>query len=168
MTAGIQPTSWTPRRTRRVWRTCVKRRPPAGATPMPWCPRPSCSSSRPMTTNSRSRHWAIDDARLTGLLLSADAWRDAGLKHPLGEHARGFVDHDPARVTRDILDAVPPELVARHVLFGTPSRIADQLDALRLAGLRHANLSFGPLNDDASTRAVCAVVDAVRRQGGIT
>lgn len=109
-----------------------------------------------------------DDARLTGLLLSAEAWRDAGLEHPFGEHARGFVDHDPARVTRDILDAVPSELVARHVLFGSPSRIANQLDALRLAGLRHANLSFGPLNDDASTRAVCAVVDAVRRLGGIT
>lgn len=59
------------------------------------------------------------------------------------------------------------DLVARYVLFGTPTRIAEQLDALRLGGLQHANLSFGPLKDDASAQAACAVVEAVRRQGRI-
>lgn len=107
-----------------------------------------------------------DDGRLFGLLLGADAWRAAGLHHPFGERHRGFVDQDPSQVTHDVLTSVPPELVARHVLAGSPEQIGEQLAALREAGLRHVNLSFGPLEDDASTLVVRDVIEAVRRRTG--
>jgi len=103
-----------------------------------------------------------DDARLTGLLLGADLWRAAGLSHPFGESSRGFVDHDPARVTRGVLASVPPELVARHVLAGTPRVIAERLVALRAAGMSHATLSFGAIRDAASAEIVGEVVHAIR------
>ncbi len=103
-----------------------------------------------------------DEARLFGLLLSGGDWREAGYEHPFGEDHRGVFDHDPALVTREALDAVPVDLVARHALTGTPAEIAKGLLALREAGLRHANLSFGTI--EASTAAtIRSVVHAIRQ-----
>jgi phthiodiolone/phenolphthiodiolone dimycocerosates ketoreductase len=109
-----------------------------------------------------------DDARLTGLLLDGAAWRAAGLEHPFGHDHRGFVDHDPARVSRDMLTAVPPEVVARHALTGVPKDIAEQVFALRAAGLRHINLSFGPIDNAVAASTVTDVVASIRRRlGGV-
>lgn len=110
--------------------------------------------------------FASDDARLTGLLLPADAWRDAGFEHPLGEGFRGFVDYDPVRADESALAAVPPNLVARYVLAGTPDAITRRLEDLHAAGLRHANLAFGSLAEERSRRRVGDVVRAIRRRMG--
>jgi phthiodiolone/phenolphthiodiolone dimycocerosates ketoreductase len=111
---------------------------------------------------------ASDEARMIGLLVGADAWREGGFEHPAGEGSRGFVDHERAGTTHQMLEAVPRELVARHVLAGTYSGIADQLAALHAVGMSHVNLSFGPL-DDGSLRALRGIVGAVHsRTGGMS
>jgi phthiodiolone/phenolphthiodiolone dimycocerosates ketoreductase len=105
-----------------------------------------------------------DEARLTGLLLDGAAWRAAGLEHPFGHDHRGFVDHDPAKVSRDVLTEVPPEVIARHVLTGVHEDIAEQVSALRAAGLRHVNLSFGPIDSATAASTVTDVIAAIRRR----
>lgn len=107
-----------------------------------------------------------DEARLAGLLLDADAWRRGGFSHPLGEDFRGFVDYDESLVTSEMLMSVPSALIARHVLHGSPPRIAEQLAELHSAGLRHVNLSFGPVRDGACESLIGDVVSAVRRRLG--
>lgn len=103
------------------------------------------------------------EARLAGLLLPASAWAERGLRHPLGETFRGFVDFEPTELNRVAAELVPPELVGDHVLWGTPATIGRKVRALAEAGLRHVNLNFGPITpalvDGAS---VARVVEAIR------
>ncbi|MCX2727285.1 LLM class flavin-dependent oxidoreductase [Thermomicrobium sp. 4228-Ro] len=83
------------------------------------------------------RHPAL---RLTGLLRPASDWQALGLVHPLGERFRGYLDFVPERLSpetlRAALRAVPPELVARSVLAGTPEQVIARLRAYQEAGLR--------------------------------
>ncbi len=83
------------------------------------------------------RHPAL---RLTGLLRPASDWQRLGLDHPLGENFRGYLDFVPERLSPDTLRAalraVPPELVARSVLAGTPEQVIARLRAYQAAGLR--------------------------------
>ncbi|MDW8060776.1 MAG: LLM class flavin-dependent oxidoreductase [Thermomicrobium sp.] len=83
------------------------------------------------------RHPAL---RLTGLLLPASEWQRLGIVHPLGERFRGYLDFVPERISpdtlREALRAVPPELVERSFLAGTPEQVIDRLREYRAAGLR--------------------------------
>jgi phthiodiolone/phenolphthiodiolone dimycocerosates ketoreductase len=83
------------------------------------------------------RHPAL---RLTGLLRPASDWQALGLVHPFGERFRGYLDFVPERLSpetlRAALRAVPPELVARSVLAGTPEQVTARLRAYQEAGLR--------------------------------
>jgi phthiodiolone/phenolphthiodiolone dimycocerosates ketoreductase len=83
--------------------------------------------------------------RFFGLLLSADAWRQAGSEHPFGENFRGFVDFVPERYDRktlqDAMAMVPTELVTDGPLaWGTPEQVASRLRAFGEVGLRHVVL----------------------------
>lgn len=80
--------------------------------------------------------------RFFGLLLPADAWREAGREHPLGENFRGYVDFVPERYDRKTLEeaiaVVPPELAAQGpLMWGTPDQVASKLRAFGEVGLRH-------------------------------
>jgi phthiodiolone/phenolphthiodiolone dimycocerosates ketoreductase len=91
---------------------------------------------------------ATPDARLAGLLLPEAAWAKRGLRHPMGDGFRGFVDYQPGRSNRDAAELVPPELVAEHVLWGSPVTIARRVSALHSAGLSHVNLAFGSITEE--------------------
>lgn len=79
--------------------------------------------------------------QLAALLVDAEAWREVGAVHPLGESFRGIVDFVPTRVSREeiaaAMEKVPRE--ALHALFphGTPEQIALHVGRFRSAGLRH-------------------------------
>lgn len=78
--------------------------------------------------------------RLTALLLPAADWEALGHKHPLGERFRGYLDFVPERLTpeelRRALRVVPPELVERSFLWGTPDQVVERIRVYRAAGLR--------------------------------
>lgn len=86
------------------------------------------------------------EARMIGLLLSAEDWAAHGLTHPFGEGYRGFADFQPLLLTEadvtEALDAVPSDLVGAHAFWGTATGIGRQILKLAEAGLRHANLSM--------------------------
>lgn len=42
-----------------------------------------------------------------------------------------------------LLHATPPDLVAAHVLFGTPTPVSAQISSIADAQVRHINLSLG-------------------------
>jgi phthiodiolone/phenolphthiodiolone dimycocerosates ketoreductase len=87
------------------------------------------------------------EAKLAGLLLPEAAWAERGLRHPLGHGFRGFVDYRPGDANLDAAERVPPELVAEHVLWGSPETIARRVAALRGVGLSHVNLAFGSISE---------------------
>jgi hypothetical protein len=100
-----------------------------------------------------------------GLLLPASTWLRAGLRRPLGEGARGFVDYVPGSLDSSVLDLVPPDLVARNVLWGAPERIASAVERLTVAGMQHVNLAFGPITSGTHVaRLVTEAVDAIRNR----
>ena len=108
------------------------------------------------------RHPAL---RLTGLLRSADEWRELGLEHPLGERFRGYLDFIPERIPpeelRTALRAVPPELVERSFLWGTPEQVLAQIRDYREVGLRF--LALLPASALASPQAAAWTVFALWR-----
>lgn len=83
--------------------------------------------------------------RFFGLLLDAEAWRQAGAEHPFGENFRGFVDFVPEQYDRktleDAIAVVPTELVVEGpLMWGTPEQVASKLRAFGEVGLRHVVL----------------------------
>jgi len=74
------------------------------------------------------------------LQVSAETLRGIGYEHPLGENWRGFLDIDPATLTRemivDFLDRVDPEAILALVPHGTPKQVARTVKAYVDAGLR--------------------------------
>lgn len=79
--------------------------------------------------------------RYWGLLLPAAAWRDLGAEHPFGPDFRGVVDivpgqHDRAGLER-ALALVPPEVIRRAVVVGTPQQVVERLREFGDAGMRH-------------------------------
>jgi len=63
-----------------------------------------------------------------------------GLEHPLGEHWRGFVDLNPAMMTRErilaMLEKTRPEMLLALVPHGTPRQVARTVKDYCDAGLR--------------------------------
>ena len=83
-------------------------------------------------------------ARYVGLSLPDDVYKHYGLSHPLGEGYRGYVDVLPEELSREELEAamdkVDPEFLAQAVLWGSPSRLASELQKYGHAGLRVVSL----------------------------
>ena len=79
--------------------------------------------------------------RFFGLVLPAEAWLAFGLRHPLGEDFRGFVDLLPESYDRPTVEAaiaaVPRELVEGQMFWGTPAQVVARLRAFGEAGLRY-------------------------------
>jgi len=82
--------------------------------------------------------------RYASLLMSDAVWKRQGLTHPLGDGFRGMVDIVPQRMSRDQVEeaiaAVPGDRLADEAIWGTPAMVADKLQALGDAGLRHVVL----------------------------
>lgn len=83
------------------------------------------------------------------LQLPASVYEQHGVAPPLGEGSYGFNDFIPTRFDRDeildVLDSVPPELVAEAVLHGSVDDVIAELRALENAGCQQAvlwNTSF--------------------------
>jgi phthiodiolone/phenolphthiodiolone dimycocerosates ketoreductase len=78
--------------------------------------------------------------RFLGLLLPDEVWQLFGLRHPLGEHFRGYIDILPEAYDRQTVEAaiatVPPEMM-ELTLWGTPEQLVTKLRAFGEAGLRH-------------------------------
>jgi phthiodiolone/phenolphthiodiolone dimycocerosates ketoreductase len=80
------------------------------------------------------------------LFVPAEGWRKVGVEHPFGERFRGYVDFVPERYDRKTLEeaiaAVPPELVGRNFILGTPEQVVSRLRQFGEAGLRHVVLTL--------------------------
>lgn len=80
--------------------------------------------------------------RLVAILAPAAIWEQQGQQHPFGSHFRGLIDYIPSNYTRaeleDALAAVPMEIAAESIIWGTPERITDRLRDFGEAGLRYA------------------------------
>lgn len=87
--------------------------------------------------------------KVIALQLPASVYEEHGVKPPLGEGSYGFNDFIPSHFERDdileVLDGVPPEVVARAILHGSVEDVTAQLRELEEAGCDHAvlwNVSF--------------------------
>ncbi len=84
------------------------------------------------------------DSRLARFLAAAMApasmWRAAGAAHPFGDEYRGYWDILPERldpaIVEEAIRTVPDEVLERHFLWGSPSRIRRGLGDLSDAGMR--------------------------------
>jgi phthiodiolone/phenolphthiodiolone dimycocerosates ketoreductase len=87
--------------------------------------------------------------KMIALQLPAAVFEKHGVAPPLGEGSYGFNDFIPSRFSRDeileVLDGVPPEIVAEAILHGSVDDVVADLEALGDAGCDHAvlwNISF--------------------------
>jgi phthiodiolone/phenolphthiodiolone dimycocerosates ketoreductase len=82
--------------------------------------------------------------RYLGLLVPAEQWRAVGAVHPFGPRFRGFVDILPEHYDRQTLEralaTVPPEVIDRAVIWGTPGQVAGRLREFGDAGMRQVCL----------------------------
>jgi phthiodiolone/phenolphthiodiolone dimycocerosates ketoreductase len=87
-------------------------------------------------------------ARWIGAYAPAAMWREVGATHPLGDDFAGYRDVLPERLdprlVEELIETVPPEVVERRILWGTPDEVARQLEQLVEAGLRA--VTFLPLS----------------------
>ncbi|RMG45526.1 MAG: LLM class flavin-dependent oxidoreductase [Acidobacteria bacterium] len=78
------------------------------------------------------------------LLLPAEVFTRFGYEPPFGKEAVGFHDYIPSRFGYEeamrVINKVPREVVEYYTLHGTPEDVAEQLQALAHAGLRHVVL----------------------------
>jgi phthiodiolone/phenolphthiodiolone dimycocerosates ketoreductase len=76
----------------------------------------------------------------------ASLWRAAGREHPFGDAYGGYRDILPemldAALIEEAIRTVPPEIVERTFVWGTPDQVVRQVADLRDAGLR--SLCFIP------------------------
>jgi len=102
------------------------------------------------------------------MLLPAEAWREQGIGHPLGENHKGFIDIVPTRVTDDQIDqaarTVTAELLETSFFAGSPAEIRDQLAPLAHAGARHIIVSnVGAALTGASPRDMLRLASLIRK-----
>lgn len=99
--------------------------------------------------------------RFLALLAPHQTWSEAGAVHPLGDSFRGMVDIVPSRWGRpeleDAMAAVPIEVMANQLIWGTRERVVASLRRLGDAGLRHVVLA--PISGLVSRRSA---FDAIR------
>jgi phthiodiolone/phenolphthiodiolone dimycocerosates ketoreductase len=71
----------------------------------------------------------------------ADVWRAHGLRHPLGDTHRGFLDLVPSRITPAHVDqaaaTMTPELLLTLIYAGSARQICDEIAPLVAAGCTH-------------------------------
>ena len=112
--------------------------------------------------------------RFTALLSPAYTWSAMGASHPLGSEFRGLIDFVPQNYSRTQLDdaiaAVPIDLLAEALLWGTPTHVTSRLHDYVDAGLRH--LVLQPVSAlvsrrDAlySLRSMVSILRKIRRRG---
>lgn len=110
--------------------------------------------------------------RFMTLLAPASLWERNGFEHPLGVGFRGLVDFVPSDYpTSQIvaaMDAVPVDVVAENVLWGTPGAVRSKLEDYVDVGLRHIVLSPGSAAVSRRTaiysvRAVFSILRQIRR-----
>jgi phthiodiolone/phenolphthiodiolone dimycocerosates ketoreductase len=87
--------------------------------------------------------------KVIALQLPAAVFEEHGVDPPLGAGSYGFDDFIPSRFSREeilaICDRIPPELVGRAILHGSPDEVVAELRALEEEGCEHAvlwNISF--------------------------
>jgi phthiodiolone/phenolphthiodiolone dimycocerosates ketoreductase len=87
--------------------------------------------------------------KVLALQLPGAVFEEAGVAPPLGAGSYGLDDFIPSRWGRAeilaVLERIPPELVGRVVLHGSPDDVLADLRALEAAGCEHAvlwNISF--------------------------
>jgi phthiodiolone/phenolphthiodiolone dimycocerosates ketoreductase len=110
--------------------------------------------------------------RFFALLTPHSFWAQLGHSHPLGEGFRGGIDFIPQRYEGpEILKAmaaVPADVLAKTVVWGTPTQVIDQIGALVGVGLRHVTLVsmsalVSPRLARYAVRAVAGISRAVHR-----
>jgi phthiodiolone/phenolphthiodiolone dimycocerosates ketoreductase len=110
-------------------------------------------------------------SKVTGamsMLMPGPLWKQHGLKHPLGETFEGFPDFVPEEVTpQQIEDAhrqVTPALLGAGITAGNPREIAQDIESLVHAGLRHVILwNLTPLLDGGSPVGMLRLAQLVWR-----
>ena len=126
------------------------------------------------TEKSARRLLSAKGVRFTALLAPASTWEALGIGHPLGDGFRGIVDFMPeAYETAELeaaIDAVPIDLMAGTMLWGTPDTVLAALNDYVDAGMRH--LVLQPVSGlvsrrDAlySARAMVSIQRKLRRGG---
>ncbi len=110
--------------------------------------------------------------RLAALLAPHSFWDQLGHPHPLGDGFRGMIDFIPQSYDGpEILEAmaaVPTEVLAKTVVWGTPKQVTDQISALVDVGLRHVTLVsmstlVSPRLARFAVRALAGISRAVHR-----
>lgn len=101
------------------------------------------------------------------LLLPAGVFERFGAEPPLGQQTSGFHDYIPTRVGHDeavrAMSKVPPEVVAYFTLNGTPEDVAEQIQQLATAGLRHIVLwNVTAFADSSRARSSFQCLEKVR------
>ena len=115
--------------------------------------------------------------RFFALLTPHSFWAQLGHPHPLGEGFRGGIDFIPQRYEGpEILEAmaaVPTEVLAKTVVWGTPTQVTDQISELVNVGLRHVTLvsmsalvsprlaRFAEYEQSQASRGPCTACDPV-------
>ena len=68
------------------------------------------------------------------------------VEHPFGEQYRGYIDFVPEQYDRRTLDeaiaALPPQLIGRGIIVGTPQEVLAELRAFGAAGVRYVVISL--------------------------
>jgi phthiodiolone/phenolphthiodiolone dimycocerosates ketoreductase len=82
--------------------------------------------------------------RAYALLLPSSEWAEHGVRHPMGDDFTGFQDILPQLLDEATalshIASVPPSLMRRCLLSGTPDEILDQLAAYRDQGVQYPAL----------------------------
>ena len=83
--------------------------------------------------------------KLFGLFAMGSMWEANGLKHPLGNDSKGFIDviiHDldPDEL-RDLAPTIPFEMVQQVLFIGNADEMASQFEAYARNGLQHVVLA---------------------------
>ena len=124
------------------------------------------------TEQEARRHLDAKIMRFMTLLAPSSLWERNGLQHPLGPGFRGLVDFIPSDYPTSRLvaamDAVPTDVVAENVLWGTPGTIREALEQHVDAGLRHivlgpASAAISRRSAVYSVRSVFSILRQVRR-----
>lgn len=126
------------------------------------------------TERAAARLLKTKGVRFTALLAPAYTWSEAGAEHPMGPEFRGLIDFIPQRYSRKeidaAIDAVPVDLLADQMLWGTPKAVRGRLEDFVEAGLRHIVLQpvsgLVSMGDAVySLRAALSVQRKLKRRG---
>ena len=110
--------------------------------------------------------------RLVAVLAPAAIWTQFGQRHPFGESYRGLLDYIPSNYSpqelEDALAAVPLDIAAEAMIWGTPERVTDRLRDFGRAGLRYAMIELvsaavSPKAAGYSLVALRRIANALRR-----